>query len=327
MADVFLIYVREDAETARRLADAMQARGLDVWWDAENPPGETWDRRIERELAAARCAVVLWSKVSVRKTWVRTEATEAQKRSVLIPVLLDAVQQPIAFRRTQTVSLVGWTGGDDHKGLRQLLGAVQRLVRDPGIAPEAAVRDAENEPPGPTKPASQVDAEPAFDRPTSAPPNGKRRRWLVLAGVGAAAVAAVVGFLVLDHQAQVAPAQRTVTTVNPVSPAPDPVAQDPRQASRANGQEDVGSDIPGRYPFTSERYITDADLRTLSNADLKIMRNEILARHGYIFETDAMKRYFSRQPWYRPQSDNVIDRLSPVELANVEAIKAVENSR
>ncbi len=65
----------------------------------------------------------------------------------------------------------------------------------------------------------------------------------------------------------------------------------------------------------------------MSSPELKIMRNEIFARHGYIFKTDAMKRYFSRQPWYRPESDNVVDRLSPIELANVETIKAAEQSR
>jgi hypothetical protein len=92
VAHVFLSYAREDKETAHRLADAIEAHGWSVWWDSEIPPGETWDEMIERELGAARCAVVMWSKTSVGKTWVRAEAGEALKRRILIPVLIHAVE-------------------------------------------------------------------------------------------------------------------------------------------------------------------------------------------------------------------------------------------
>ncbi len=323
MADVFLSYAREDKETAGRLADAMEARGFDVWWDAEIPPGETWDRMIERELTAARCAVVLWSKTAVGKTWVRTEATEAQKRGVLIPVLIDAVEQPIAFRLTQTVSLVGWGGEDDHRGFRQLLGAVERLARDPATAPEAALREVKNERPPPN---TQGKAEPVPDRPPPSPPEAKPRRWPLLAGLGSAAavaaVAAVAGFLVLGQEKQVT---HPKTAVSAVEPAPGADVKDLKPASRADGP--AVANVPGKYPVTSRRYLSDSDLRDMPSGDLKIMRNEIFARHGYIFKTAAMKAYFSRQPWYRPGSHDVIDRLSPIELANVETIKAVEKGR
>ena len=67
--------------------------------------------------------------------------------------------------------------------------------------------------------------------------------------------------------------------------------------------------------------MTADELQGASAWDLKIMRNEIFARHGYVFKTDDMKRYFSQQAWYRPQSDDVLASLSPIELANVETIK------
>jgi hypothetical protein len=73
--------------------------------------------------------------------------------------------------------------------------------------------------------------------------------------------------------------------------------------------------------------VTADELQGASAWDLKIMRNEIFARHGYVFKTDDMKRYFSQQAWYRPQSDDVLGSLSPIELANVETIKAVESRR
>jgi len=321
VADVFLSYAREDKETAHRLAEAMEARGFEVWWDAEIPPGETWDRMIERELSAARCAVVLWSKTSVGKTWVRTEATEAQKRSVLIPALIDAVEQPIAFRLTQTVSLVGWEGQDDHRGFRQLLSAVERLVRNPAIAPEAALREAENE----QRPALRRKVESPAEKPVPPPPGAKRRSWPLLVGLGGVAAVAAVGFLVIGQEKQATTANRVVSTAEAVRPTPEPAVKDLQPASRDAGP--AVENVPGRYPFTSQRYLTESDLRNMPSNELKIMRNEIFARHGYIFNTDAMKRYFSRQPWYRPESNDVIDRLSPIELANVQTIKAAEKGR
>ena len=155
VGDVFLSYAREDKETAHRLADAIEARGFSVWWDAEIPPGKTWDQMIEQELAAAHCAVVLWSKTSVRKTWVRAEANEALKRGILIPALIDAVEPPIAFRLTQAASLAGWRGEDDHPGFQQLLGAVERLVRDPSVEPQAALQAASIDRRPPPEPPDQ----------------------------------------------------------------------------------------------------------------------------------------------------------------------------
>ena len=77
MRDVCMSYAREDRERARVLAQALQSCGWSVWWDPEILPGETWDEVIERELAAARCVVVLWSSQSIGKKWVRRAADDA----------------------------------------------------------------------------------------------------------------------------------------------------------------------------------------------------------------------------------------------------------
>ena len=79
----------------------------------------------------------------------------------------------------------------------------------------------------------------------------------------------------------------------------------------------------GRYPYTSLRKLTHADVAYLSPRDLKIMRNEIFARHGYIFQTNDMKQYFSKQSWYRPTTTNV--QLSSIEQYNVNFIKSYEH--
>lgn len=83
----------------------------------------------------------------------------------------------------------------------------------------------------------------------------------------------------------------------------------------------------GKYPFTSQRRVTEQELSTYSKAELKIMRNEIFARHGYRFQTQEMKTYFGKQSWHKPKYDNVNHLMSDIEKKNVETIKKVENKK
>ncbi|NJO16986.1 MAG: YARHG domain-containing protein [Thioploca sp.] len=82
--------------------------------------------------------------------------------------------------------------------------------------------------------------------------------------------------------------------------------------------------VPGRYPETSIRYLNDADLEGKSAYELKIMRNEIFARRGYLFEPGKMRDYFNNQPWYQPRYSDVGSFLSPIEQANIQRIKEYE---
>ncbi|MDA8336619.1 MAG: YARHG domain-containing protein [Peptococcaceae bacterium] len=47
------------------------------------------------------------------------------------------------------------------------------------------------------------------------------------------------------------------------------------------------------YPWTASRPVTTQDLQGLSRHRLDIMRNEIYARHGWIFQTPFWKDYFA----------------------------------
>jgi hypothetical protein len=82
--------------------------------------------------------------------------------------------------------------------------------------------------------------------------------------------------------------------------------------------------VPGRYPEASIRYLSQGELGGKSCMDLKIMRNEVYARHGYIFNTPEMKSYFQKQSWYRPQSPEVTRQFSAVEARNVQTIRDQE---
>ena len=131
MSDIFLSYKDIDRPRAELLSGELTAAGWDVWWDRSILPGETFDDVIEAALAAASCVVVLWTTDSVGSSWVRTEAAEGRDRNILIPVMLDDVDIPIAFRRVQAADLTDWRPGEQHAEFDELLIAITNLAGQP----------------------------------------------------------------------------------------------------------------------------------------------------------------------------------------------------
>lgn len=128
MADVFISYKKEDFRDAQRVAEALQRDGLSVWWDDQLTPRDAWDAELEREIAAARAVVVLWTDLSVKSDWVRTEAHFAVERGKLVPVLLRACAIPLAFSLRQTVNLTGWQGDAQARDWRKFLSWISDLA-------------------------------------------------------------------------------------------------------------------------------------------------------------------------------------------------------
>jgi adenylate cyclase len=137
MADIFLSYARQDADTARRFADAFEASGFSVWWDAALRTGDTFDEAIERALREARAVVVLWSPSSVASRWVRAEATLADRNRTLLPVTIAPCQRPIIFELTHSAELAHWRGNRDDAAWLALAADARRLV-DAQAAPRGA---------------------------------------------------------------------------------------------------------------------------------------------------------------------------------------------
>ncbi len=143
MSDVFISYSRHDLDRARALARGLEAHQLSVWWDRAIPPGKTFDEVIEEALDAAGCVVVLWSESSVKSSWVKTEAAEAARRGVLIPILIDPVKIPLEFRRLQTADLTDWNGEANHAELDKALAAIRDLVEPSSDSTRATARSTE----------------------------------------------------------------------------------------------------------------------------------------------------------------------------------------
>ncbi|MCH1981092.1 YARHG domain-containing protein [Ruminococcus sp. OA3] len=71
---------------------------------------------------------------------------------------------------------------------------------------------------------------------------------------------------------------------------------------------------------SGSKKISEKELSELSAGELRTARNEILARHGYIFDSPDMKKYFNNQSWYQPSEGYDDSCLSDTEQKNMELI-------
>ena len=61
--------------------------------------------------------------------------------------------------------------------------------------------------------------------------------------------------------------------------------------------------------------------------DLRLLRNKILAYHGYRFQSKDLQEHFSKMAWYKPVKDNSTIKLNIIEQTNIQLIKSVEATR
>jgi len=110
LSDIFLSYASSDRARVAPLVQALEAQGLQLWWDRDIDYGQSFHKVIEQALTAAPCVIVVWTRESVQSEWVLNEASDARKRDRLVPVLLDPVTPPLEFRHLQAADLSNWKG-------------------------------------------------------------------------------------------------------------------------------------------------------------------------------------------------------------------------
>ena len=83
--------------------------------------------------------------------------------------------------------------------------------------------------------------------------------------------------------------------------------------------------LPGDMEFFENKAISEQMLHGLSLHELRLLRNEIYARHGRMFQAAWLQQYFFFQPWYVPDENFKDENLSGNDKANVETIVKYEN--
>ena len=81
-----------------------------------------------------------------------------------------------------------------------------------------------------------------------------------------------------------------------------------------------------RFGYANTILLNDKLFRKMNKSTLRVMRNSILAKHGYKFSSPDLVDYFGSQPWYSPRlsNDGVNESLGLVERLNIELIKTEE---
>jgi TolB-like protein/Tfp pilus assembly protein PilF len=191
---VFLSYASQDAEAAHRIAEALRAGRIEVWLDqSELRGGETWDRKIRKEIHDCALFIPLISQHSQERLegYFRLEWKLAADRSYrmaaerpfIVPIVVDSTRErdalvPDVFRDLQ------WTHLPDGETTSVFVDRVRRLLssQQPDTPAETHV------------PADPTTAGvPTADDRTFA----VRRRAILLA-IAAAAVAGL-GYLALER--------------------------------------------------------------------------------------------------------------------------------
>ncbi len=224
MTDVFISYAHEDHIFVSKLAKALEAEGLSVWWDHTIPPGKTWNTFIARGIEQAKACLVIWSRHSVASKWVLEEASLANDAEKLLPIAVDGSPPPMGFRSLQAAQLASWNGDRSNPQF-------QLLVR------EARALSGNDAPPPPRQ--SYAAPRPAS---ASSSPSGAPRPALIGAVLAGLAVLAVTVFVLTRP------------------PAPNEVAQTPAEIlSPAQGEADLPTAADGYNPAELERLRRERD--------------------------------------------------------------------
>jgi hypothetical protein len=87
----------------------------------------------------------------------------------------------------------------------------------------------------------------------------------------------------------------------------------------------LGYEAKVRERLSTEE-LKDDTLGDMFAEDLRVLRNEIYARHGRIFKDADLQKYFEAQAWYKPNPDFKDDQLNAIEASNLAKIKQAEDS-
>ncbi|MCM3117557.1 YARHG domain-containing protein [Neobacillus sp. MER 74] len=154
-----------------------------------------------------------------------------------------------------------------------------------------------------------------------------RSKTRLLAGVGTLIglmLAISVTLIVKDFSKPELKSNAAVTKT--VDRAKDKDVEKKDQVSHETEQE--SSNPPSSeyiLPASDKKVLGEADVANLTKGQLRIARNEIYARHGYVFQSEDLQTYFSSKSWYQQEPD-FDGSLNEVEKENINFIKEREDS-
>ncbi len=92
-----------------------------------------------------------------------------------------------------------------------------------------------------------------------------------------------------------------------------------------------GSLVLADFYRVSTKPLTAKYLKKYSKKDLRILRNSLISRYGYIAKDKSLESIYKQMPWYKPDANattgTIIDKtMSSIQRSNIKAILAVEKN-
>lgn len=137
---VFISYAHEDMAAARKIRDALDAAGIDVWFDQRRlEGGDEWDAQIKRHIRACSLFLPIISKQTQARHegYFRLEWNLAVERSLLIaetipfilPIAVDPVNETEALVPERFIK-VHWTRLPGGEATPEFTERMVRLIRE-----------------------------------------------------------------------------------------------------------------------------------------------------------------------------------------------------
>jgi TolB-like protein len=246
---VFLSYASQDAEAAKRVADALRSSGVEVWFDAEGglEHGDEWDAKIRRQIKECVLFIpVISANTEAREEgYFRIEWDLAAERArgiasgvaFILPVVIDDTREqealvPDRFRAVQWTRLPGGTVSPEVKQRFLKLwshraGVLKQRNTEAGSGEQGA-GSGEMEA-GRPRPADRTNNQGPITNN-----RGQRPRWLAF-GAAAVFALATAGFWLALRPASGLPPAVSQSNPSPVSssaPAAVPVTPPPVSPAR-----------------------------------------------------------------------------------------------
>ena len=149
MADIFLSYARREQAKALPIKDALEAIGLNVFFDVDGlDGGDVFPDVLDREVKTAGAVISLWSPHALSRPWIKIESRIGKDRGVLIPVdiaPIDALHDlPAAFYDEQRVDMIDFNGDRSNAGWLKLIKSIARTLERPDLLEREARRPAQS---------------------------------------------------------------------------------------------------------------------------------------------------------------------------------------
>ncbi|MBW9171425.1 YARHG domain-containing protein [Clostridium estertheticum] len=156
-------------------------------------------------------------------------------------------------------------------------------------------------------------------------PNNTKKFIMIAVVIGVLSIGCISYYISLSKfSSTTTKASDTTSIKNEVIPSNKTPNTKSQATTSANKTDSTDSYI---FSKSGSKDLLESDVSKLVKGDLSLARNEIFARHGFVFKSEPFKSYFNNKSWYKQNSlfKGTDPELNAKELYNVNLILKYEN--